>query len=408
MRNFFKKQNSLANAKFCMPRKSFVKNKLRNSFLVRVFAQHAYLPTGKLLCSARQPVQCFSKTAPATNFAIIIFIILIFTLLPIANVSAAINKQINYQGKLTTSAGVAVANGTYNMEFILYDDPTLGGAHILWTETRTTTDKVQVTSGLFSVLLGEVTALTGVDFNQTLYLVLPVSAILLILRIPVVRLIYGAGQFDWQATVLTGRTLGFFTLSIFAQALSYLAYRGFYALHDTKTPLIIGSITTGIMLLLSALFVLSWEPFFDKLAYNYQDSIRLIPTGVETIALAFSITSILNIALLMFFLNRRVGGIFNKELFFLPQLKILISAFAMGFALYIPIKLLDQLVFDTTRTINLLLLTGISSIAGFSLYLFLTWFFNVKEASTFLLLFRHLGNWREILGKSQSIIETKP
>ncbi|KKP95380.1 MAG: putative peptidoglycan lipid II flippase MurJ, partial [Candidatus Levybacteria bacterium GW2011_GWA2_36_13] len=246
------------------------------------------------------------------------------------------------------------------------------------------------------------------SFNQTLYLVLPVSAILLILRIPVVRLIYGAGQFDWQATVLTGRTLGFFTLSIFAQALSYLAYRGFYALHDTKTPLIIGSITTGIMLLLSALFVLSWEPFFDKLAYNYQDSIRLIPTGVETIALAFSITSILNIALLMFFLNRRVGGIFNKELFFLPQLKILISAFAMGFALYIPIKLLDQLVFDTTRTINLLLLTGISSIAGFSLYLFLTWFFNVKEASTFLLLFRHLGNWREILGKSQSIIETKP
>jgi len=170
MRNFFKKQNSLANAKFCMPRKSFVKNKLRNSFLVRVFAQHAYLPTGKLLCSARQPVQCFSKTAPATNFAIIIFIIFLFTLLPFANVSAAINKQINYQGKLTTSAGVAVADGTYNMEFILYDDPTLGGAHILWTETRTTTDKVQVTSGLFSVLLGEVTALTGVDFNQTLYL----------------------------------------------------------------------------------------------------------------------------------------------------------------------------------------------------------------------------------------------
>src|SRR3990167_8915703 len=134
MRNFFKKQNSLANAKFCMPRKSFVKNKLRNSFLVRVFAQHAYLPTGKLLCSARQPVQCFSKTAPATNFAIIIFIIFLFTLLPFANVSAAINKQINYQGKLATSAGVAVANGTYNMEFALYTVATAGTA--IWTEDR--------------------------------------------------------------------------------------------------------------------------------------------------------------------------------------------------------------------------------------------------------------------------------
>src|SRR3989344_2047481 len=113
----------------------------------------------------------FTKNKNYANKKFYIFVIfLIFTLLPIANVSAAINKQINYQGKLTTSAGVAVANGTYNMEFILYDDPTLSGAHILWTETRTTTDKVQVTSGLFSVLLGEVTALTGVDFNQTLYL----------------------------------------------------------------------------------------------------------------------------------------------------------------------------------------------------------------------------------------------
>lgn len=246
------------------------------------------------------------------------------------------------------------------------------------------------------------------SFNQMLYLILPVSAILLILRIPIVRLIYGAGQFDWQATVLTGRTLGFFTLSIFAQALSYLAYRGFYALHDTKTPLIIGSITTTVMLLLSAFFILNLQPYFETFAKHYYSSIRLIPTGVETIALAFSIASILNIVLLMFFLNRRIGGIFSRDLFLLPVLKILASALAMGFALYIPIKLLDQLVFDTTRTINLIFLTGISSIAGFSLYLFLTWFFNVKEASTFLLLFRHVGNWREILGKSQTIIETKP
>jgi hypothetical protein len=75
-------------------------------------------------------------------------------------------------------------------------------------------------------------------------------------------------------------------------------------------------------------------------------------------------------------------------------------------ALYIPIKLLDQLVFDTTKTINLLLLTGISSIAGLSLYVFLTWVFNVKEATTFLLLFKRVGNWREILGSSDEVIDS--
>jgi putative peptidoglycan lipid II flippase len=54
---------------------------------------------------------------------------------------------------------------------------------------------------------------------QMLYLILPISALLLVLRIPIVRLIYGANLFDWDATVLTGRTLAFFSLSIFAQAL---------------------------------------------------------------------------------------------------------------------------------------------------------------------------------------------
>jgi len=88
-------------------------------------------------------------------------------LLPLVGYAeAAFNKQINYQGKLTTSANIAVANGTYNMEFKLYDS----GSTLLWTETRTGANKVTVSNGLFSVLLGEVNALTGVDFNQTLYL----------------------------------------------------------------------------------------------------------------------------------------------------------------------------------------------------------------------------------------------
>ena len=73
--------------------------------------------------------------------------------------------------------------------------------------------------------------------------------------------------------------------------------------------------------------------------------------------------------------------------------------------LYIPIKLLDQLVFDTTKTINLILLTGISSFAGLSLYLFLTWLFDVKEATMFILLFKRVGDWRQILKKSDEIID---
>lgn len=224
------------------------------------------------------------------------------------------------------------------------------------------------------------------SFNQIIYLILPVSVLFLVLRIPVVRLIYGAAQFDWQATVLTGRTLAFFSISLFAQALVYLISRGFYALHDTKTPLIIGAVTTVIMIGLGALFTLVYRQ------------------GIESIAIAYSIASIINFAALFIILDIKVGG-FQKFTLALSLMKIFIATIFMGIALYVPIKLLDQLVFDTTKTINLLLLTGISSVIGIGIYLFLTWILNVKEAFTFLLIFRKIGNWREILGKSEEVID---
>lgn len=224
------------------------------------------------------------------------------------------------------------------------------------------------------------------SFNQMIYLVLPISVLLLVLRIPVVRLLFGAGQFDWKATVLTGRTLAFFSISIFAQALVYLISRGFYALHDTKTPLIVGTLTTLTTIGLGALFI-----FY----YHF---------GIVSIAIAYSISSIINTIILFIFLDRKTGG-FNRIPLLVSLAKIFTATFFTGFALYVPIKLLDQLVFDTTKTINLLLLTGISSFVGLSLYLFLTWVFNVSEAKTFVLLFKKVGDWRQILTKSEETID---
>ncbi len=224
------------------------------------------------------------------------------------------------------------------------------------------------------------------SFNQMLYLVLPFSVLFLVLRIPIVRLIYGASQFDWAATVLTGRTLAFFSISIFAQSLSYLVARGFYALHDTKTPLIVGSFTTFSMIFMGALFVFIYH------------------LGIESIALAFSISSILNFLIMFIFLDRKTGG-FDKWPLFKTVVKIFAASGFTAFALYFPIKLLDQLVFDTTKTVNLILLTGISSFAGLTLYLFLTWLFDVKEATMFISLFKKVGDWRQILKKSEETID---
>jgi putative peptidoglycan lipid II flippase len=243
------------------------------------------------------------------------------------------------------------------------------------------------------------------SYIQMLYLVLPVSALFLVLRIPIVRLVFGAAQFDWAATVLTGRTLAFFSLSIFASALTYLVARAFYALQDTKTPLIIGAISTGVMLILSLIFVFVWKDNLANYTLNYTGRFRLMPVGVESLAFAFSVGAILNLLLLLFYLNKRVS-IFSYG-FWIPQAKIFFSAACMAFALYIPIKLLDQLVFDTTKTVNLILLTGISSLIGFSIYFFLTWLLDVQEVSTFLLMFKKIGGSKELIDESEKIIDPR-
>ncbi|MEZ4103660.1 MAG: hypothetical protein R3B60_00010 [Candidatus Paceibacterota bacterium] len=83
---------------------------------------------------------------------------------------AQFNKQINYQGKLTDSSGVAVADGDYNMNFWLLSSSTAATSTAIWSEARTGGNQVSVTNGLFSVMLGEVSSLDGLDFDQTLYL----------------------------------------------------------------------------------------------------------------------------------------------------------------------------------------------------------------------------------------------
>jgi len=203
------------------------------------------------------------------------------------------------------------------------------------------------------------------SMHQILFLVLPVSAIMLVLRIPVVRLVFGASRFDWEATVLTGKTLAFFSISLFAQSLIHLLARGFYALHDSKTPVVVGIIAVILNAVLSIYFIQS------------------LGLPVWGLAISTSIASIINAGLLLIFLDQKVGK-FERGRLILPAVKIFFASFITGVFLYIPMKLLDQLVFDTTRTINLIALTGVATSAGLSVYLFLAWFLKIEEIVTFL------------------------
>jgi putative peptidoglycan lipid II flippase len=71
---------------------------------------------------------------------------------------------------------------------------------------------------------------------QSLFLVLPVTTILLVNRLAVVRLLFGSRHFPWSATLTTAKTLAFLLPIIPCQTIIQILTRCFYALHDTFTP----------------------------------------------------------------------------------------------------------------------------------------------------------------------------
>ena len=106
------------------------------------------------------------------------------TLFGFLSVKAAFREEINYQGKLTDSNNIPVGDGSFNFRFRLCaTSDCSGGSDPLWTETHcyspdsgTTCDgtgsdqRVSVSSGLFSVMLGSISSLSSVDFNDELWL----------------------------------------------------------------------------------------------------------------------------------------------------------------------------------------------------------------------------------------------
>jgi putative peptidoglycan lipid II flippase len=78
---------------------------------------------------------------------------------------------------------------------------------------------------------------------------LPLSALLVVLRAQIVRVLLGTGSFGWPATRLTAAALALFALSALFQSLLLLFMRGFYSAGATFKPFFINLFSTGVLAL---------------------------------------------------------------------------------------------------------------------------------------------------------------
>lgn len=207
--------------------------------------------------------------------------------------------------------------------------------------------------------LSELTKIITESIMNVIFLTTPIATYFIFARTPLVRMFFGGEKFDWDATVQTAFLLSYFAISIPIHAIYYILTRSFYALHDTKTPFFASLMGILVNTLLSVFFVL----------------IAKLP--VWSLGISFSLSITLQVFVLFVLFHKRIA--FEIIPMITGMGKISIAAVVAAPIPYILIKLIDNLLLDTTRTINILILLTTSSVLYLLLYLFLCWLLAVNE-----------------------------
>ena len=144
-------------------------------------------------------------------------------------------------------------------------------------------------------------------FYQILYLILPLSFLLFLLREPIVNIILNVGKFGQIDAKLTAVCLGMFCLGIFAQALILLIAKTFYALQDTKTPALtsIAGMLFNIGFCFLFIKLLSFPNSFQENLVNSFNLQNLENIQVIGLPLALSLSAIFQFILLFYFFIRK-------------------------------------------------------------------------------------------------------
>jgi putative peptidoglycan lipid II flippase len=126
-------------------------------------------------------------------------------------------------------------------------------------------------------------------------LALPASVGLILLARPIVSMLYQRGEFTEVTTEMTAWALTWFAAGLLGHSVMEVLTRAFYAQHDTKTPVIIGTIAMG----LNVVFSLMLARLFSQMGW--------MPHG--GLALANSLATALEATALFLVMRRRLNGI---------------------------------------------------------------------------------------------------
>ncbi len=193
--------------------------------------------------------------------------------------------------------------------------------------------------------------------RMAMFVAIPASIGIMILREPLVALFFQRGAFDVLATHNTSWALLFYAAGLMGYIGVAVVVPVFYAQRDTKTPVIVGAIAVAVNIV--------------------GDFALMGPLRQGGLALASAIASFVNLGLLLFVMRRRVGhiGFFRV---FKSGLKLLAAAGTMGAALWVWLEV-SGFTAETSTFMEKLTVGGGGIAVGAVIFILVAWALRSSE-----------------------------
>ena len=201
----------------------------------------------------------------------------------------------------------------------------------------------------------------------TAALVIPIAATFLVLGTSVAVLLFGYGAATPEQASVMGAIVSLFMLGLLPFTLFYVLLRGFYAVEDTRTPF-------WITLVFSLVWLALAVPLFNLASHGgFQ---------VGMLALAYSISYWVGLAIAWIVLTRRLGGLESRRTLWSIARMLVAAAVATGLMFLVYANLSTHVTNGVTGPKSGILINVIVvSIVGLLAYLAGTWMLRVDEVS---------------------------
>lgn len=190
----------------------------------------------------------------------------------------------------------------------------------------------------------------SMGLRSIIFITLPSAAGLMALGVPIIRFLFEQHAFHHGDTLVTASVLFYYSIGLFAQSAVFVIIRGFYALHDTKTPVKLSLFTIAANYILNRIFL--------HLGF-----------GANGLALAYSLTGFMDMTALLYLLRRKIGPLGMNKII-VSVLKSLIASVVMGVCVYYIAQYIEVIVpigRKLFQAIQLMVAVGVAAVVYFGL-----------------------------------------